>query len=549
MNLITRKYGIPGMLVALLLLIASFPAVYSHLNCRILPEDDAFITYRYAENICRGYGPVYNPGSRVFGSTTPLYMVWLSCLKCFLPSIAAPTLAVRLNFIHFILAGYLLFAVVLNLTRSRIAGTAAAMFFLVHPEMLKISIGGMESFMFLWIVLAGFWKALEGKPVRACALAGISALVRPEGVVCFAALLPLVFQRNLKQLGLSVLAFAASPLAWAIPALLYFGSPVPHSIIAKSAPLYPLPPGHAFTAILGEMELWLTRGRLAAFHTRETAPYAGLVVLVLSFHAAILGLLFSGIEQTGWWNSLENRKRSLCVFLFFVSVTGFYAVTNPLYCSWYSPLIFTPWIILLTTGARGYSLLRQSPSRQKILHPQSVIASGAPLLLGIWMLWNIAVSWSDTYYKSRGSFASLGRRYDNATLRIKAYRRAAEWLNRNAEPDSTVLSAEVGSLGFYYRGPVIDACGLVSPESVNYLPVPPAQRVAPEASAVNAELVRNLKPDYVVSMWAFSANSIDRSEWFSKNYYAARRFPLEIHPPETRLWGSKEVTLYRKMRK
>jgi arabinofuranosyltransferase len=36
-------------------------------------SDDAFITYRYVQNILAGNGFVYNPGERVLGSSTPLF--------------------------------------------------------------------------------------------------------------------------------------------------------------------------------------------------------------------------------------------------------------------------------------------------------------------------------------------------------------------------------------------------------------------------------------------------------------------------------------------
>lgn len=40
--------------------------------------DDPFISYRYAENLTRGLGFVYNPGERILSTTTPLFtFLWL----------------------------------------------------------------------------------------------------------------------------------------------------------------------------------------------------------------------------------------------------------------------------------------------------------------------------------------------------------------------------------------------------------------------------------------------------------------------------------------
>src|ERR1700682_2995626 len=43
---------------------------------RLLPDglfDDAYITFRYAANVARGFGLVFNPGERVLGTTSPLF--------------------------------------------------------------------------------------------------------------------------------------------------------------------------------------------------------------------------------------------------------------------------------------------------------------------------------------------------------------------------------------------------------------------------------------------------------------------------------------------
>ena len=43
--------------------------------------DDAFITFRYADNIAAGHGFVYNLGQRVLGTSTPLFTFILSTLS------------------------------------------------------------------------------------------------------------------------------------------------------------------------------------------------------------------------------------------------------------------------------------------------------------------------------------------------------------------------------------------------------------------------------------------------------------------------------------
>lgn len=532
------------LLAAAVISVAALPCIVIHLRCEVLPEDDGFITYRYVENIAAGHGPVYNPGTRVFGTTTPLYTAWLTVLKLAARGSSTPTLAVRLNFLHYLACAAFLFVFLHRIGTPIAVSTAGTAFFLLYPDILQVSLGGMEPFLFLWLALAALALAVRGRPIAGCAVMGIATLVRPEGAVFLVALLPLLDRRNLARPALCAAAYMAPILLWTVPAWIYFGSPVPHSVTAKLAPLYPLQPGHMLISVLGEMELWLTRGRLL----RIPVNHLGIVALLILIHVALLGLLASGAAGNGPWSARPNRRVCAVVAMLFLLTIGFYAVTNPLFCSWYMPQVFVPWIVFTLTGARGITAICLYAARGRENGPLHTLllglGRGVPLLLAVWMTWNVAAAWSDTYHKSRGHPVSLGRQYDNAVLRINAYHAAAEWLNLNAAPGSRVLSAEVGALGYYFDGFVIDACGLVSPEAVKYLPVPSEQRIAAEASPIRNELVRDLLPDYVVSMWAFSVKSIDESEWFRTNYRPAHSVPLEIHPPGTELWGGTEVIIH-----
>lgn len=54
---------------------------------REFANDDAFITYRHAQNLIRGRGFVFNPGERVLGTTAPLHGLVLGLLGLVNPDI------------------------------------------------------------------------------------------------------------------------------------------------------------------------------------------------------------------------------------------------------------------------------------------------------------------------------------------------------------------------------------------------------------------------------------------------------------------------------
>ena len=86
---------------------------------------------------------------------------------------------------------------------------------------------------------------------------------------------------------------------------------------------------------------------------------------------------------------------------------------------------------------------------------------------------------------------------------------------------------------------IYDACGLVSPQALLYLPVPMTERLDGGVGARGTAFVKATTPDYVVTMPVFSCKSIDIDPWFQGNYELIREESL---PAE--LWGSTGVLVY-----
>ena len=75
----------PIALIALALLLRMLWIVYTDFS-----YEDSFITFRYAHQIVEGNGFVYNPGERVYGTTTPLFTLLLAGWEGRRPSDEAP---------------------------------------------------------------------------------------------------------------------------------------------------------------------------------------------------------------------------------------------------------------------------------------------------------------------------------------------------------------------------------------------------------------------------------------------------------------------------
>jgi hypothetical protein len=113
-------------------------------------------------------------------------------------------------------------------------------------------------------------------------------------------------------------------------------------------------------------------------------------------------------------------------------------------------------------------------------------------------------------------------------LRCNTYKRAAEWINARRRAGETVLAPEIGALGYYLHGPLIDACGLVSPEAIRYLPVPPSERLGGDIGSIPLALVRDLQPDFIVTLPVFARKNVLDDPWAKRTYTTAAEFELAI---------------------
>ena len=511
-----------AVLPAIVLLFMAVPVALVHLECDVLPDDDAYITYRYADRLA-GTGHVsYNDGEKVFGISTPLYFAWLGALKKVFPHVPTDHLAVRANLMWFILTGAGIYVAILRLTGSSAAGLATGVLVMLHPTFINVSIGGMETFMFLALFSWSLCLMALGRDRSAAVLAGLSALARPEAVPCALALAPLACRFGWKRVLQAAATAAAPPIGWALYSWLAFSSPIPHCITAKLTPLYPREP---FDALAAMLELI---GKAAA-PSFPTGPGASVLMLI-----ALIAATVSAIRGAG-----PRRREHSCIVLWFWSAFAFYGFSNPLIMTWYVPIFLAPLCCLLVSGTAGLvCLIRKSAAeRQPPGWKNSSLAADAPAA-AVAVAVILAAQWAELA-AGGGRFRSAFRDADPAALRVAAYSEAGRWL-RSIEGRSPVAAPEIGALGYAYGGPILDVCGLVSPAALPFLPVPADERGAPQIGAISPDLVLALRPVWIVTIDIFAAWGLYRKPWFPGMYEEIRTFRL---PAE--IWGCREVRVFR----
>ena len=225
------------------------------LAARLVPGprtiDDAYITFRYAQNLLNGSGFVYNPGEAVLGTTTPLYALLMAGMGLFFGGSQAPfpTLALLVNAIADGLTCLLLIRLADTLGYRR-AGLAAAAVWAIAPWSVTFSIGGMETSLLILLGMATFYFYSIDRPVISALCGSLSLLTRPDALLL---LIPLIIERirrsmrsnrshssplpvTIPEIGVFVIPLAI----WGAFATAFFGNPIPLSVAAKSA-AYHLP--------------------------------------------------------------------------------------------------------------------------------------------------------------------------------------------------------------------------------------------------------------------------------------------------------------------
>ena len=520
-NLRTGAKSGPGRFIALSILTAAIAwAAYVHLTGPVLPFDDAFITFRYVQNLTDGKGLVYNSGQQVMGFSSPLYLFMLSGLRTVFSSIPIPVLAVRFNLVPFVFTGIGVYLLLHKTTASRVYAAIGSLLILVQPQFLAWSLGGMEAFLFVALMLFALLAAANKRPISLGVLAGLACLARPEGVLILPIALVALFQSK-RALVKMAAAFLLTVIPWGLFALFYYGSPIPLSVIAKSRPLYSLPAGWAVLDLVFKFAQWQTP-ELPSSLASIRLP----VILVLVLAAMVGSLALLTYRKRGAW--LPS--------ILFLEFLGLYYLGNPMIFDWYLPPVFVCGSLTIMAGLPAIGcLLAES------LKPGSSAGLGRCAVALTFAVALAALAAATITLYARGQTAASIIMNEPSRLRIEAYRQAAEMLAPVCSETTTVAAPEIGSLGFYCPGYMLDACGLVSPEALDFLPVPSDQRLRADVGAISTDFVVETNPDYVVTMRLFAVNSLLRSKWFLSNYTRIAAIPL---PQEC--WGSKYVLIFRR---
>lgn len=414
--------------------------------------DDAFISFRYARNLARGEGLVYNRGEPpVEGYSNFLWTVLFAPVISWgwNPELVSKALGVA--------CGLGVLAVTLLLSRVISRGSRfqvlAPVFVASSPIIAMQAITGLETHLFGLFFLAGVWLTLREWetqsrfPLSALAFLGC-ALTRPEGVFLFAVSLGAALALQNRPGGqspprpfpagwfvLSILLFGAAYGIYTVWRLAYFGSLIPNTFYAKTAGLRQVQEGWGylkdFSVAHGGVFLYLMAFLALVFRWREPA------VRYLALTASVfIGMV---VYEGGDWMPLFRLLAPVLPILF---------------------LFFQEGVRGLHEASRAWLHGRQPAMRAKALTAGVVAAM-------------FGLSLAPLPAKAREALQRQG-------LYERAHRRYGRWLAANTPSGEPIALSDIGQFGYYSDLPVIDLVGLTSPEIARTEGVLHEKKVDPE---------------------------------------------------------------------
>jgi len=443
-------------------------------------QDDAFISYRYVENLVQGNGLVFNLGERVEGFTNFLWIIILSVFA---------RLGLNIIVVSKILgvaSGCITLILLYQLSR---------MFFpkkewllsLLPPLLLTASsafaywsISGLETSLFVMMVLLSVYLYLT-RPMLWVISCAASALVRPEGALIFGVLLlhqavseKGELKKALKHLG----AFVLLLFPFAVFKLVYYGDLLPNPFYAKT-----------------DLSLEYVRSGLEYFW--QFLQHYGLWGLIY-----LLPLLL--------YRSLDSRSRlllflSLVYTLYIILVGGDVLKVH----RFFLPILPALYLLLVICADRVSRWIKNRLRKSAIL---------AFVLLGI----------SALFYASPYTWIADARGAEKGLVEKMEF--TAEYLNEHYPQRFTIALPTIGTLSYLLgeRAEVIDMLGLVDRYIAKNPEKLPGIAATWKERKYNGRYVLSRDPDFILFSTGYKPSAPAERALFLHSKFRQNYFVLPV---------------------
>jgi len=476
--------------------------------------EDALITLLHSENFYHGLGITHfkvDDPKPLHGFTSPLSLLvpliadgihlgWGSPFQKLLSLIAGP---VAVWFGYRIVRDYLA-------SSSLAAAVLAAGYLAIEHHQILWGMAGMETQLAIALLLASIYFLLSGN-TKGCAItSGLCLLARPDFIlwvaIAFAAFVYASYLgKELKPLLLFIGIVTVTYAPWLVFTTLYYGSPIPNTVIAKR---------------LGYPGFWEVAPSLRSLIVSSVQVFGSLcepLEPVFGGNGTGFIPLVPGRWLGGFWMAMlcvtviavgliaevvRRRWRFWPVYSFAALFASFLVFAAPIRYEWYLAPLCAVLALLLGKGLADITSLLP-------------VKSGAPIawLLAVTYLASFAVVLPTTFRAER-----------NIQQIIEDKVRIAIGIYLSQKPFGTTIAGEpLGYIGYYSRQTYYDYPGLCSRKVVRWLQ---AHKYPRRINMIR--VFAYLKPDYIVLRKKEYDDFVTHADgaFLEKEYHLEREFAV-----------------------
>ncbi len=318
-------------------------------------------------------------------------------------------------------------------------------------------------------------------------------------------IVPLALERLIQSIKRSAIrpsivelsAFLLPIVPWVIVSVLAYGSPVPHSVLAKVG-AYSLPREAAFVRLLQHF----------------ATPFMG--NLVIGPYAIGLGLLFlPALSIVGWRSKIRTQPVIWPLAAYPLAYLLAFSLANPLIFRWYLAPPLPLYVMGISLGIEQLSRGRVDP----------YLKVGFAVLVVTLTLnaWSIHPDHGSTRPAPKMAYVQLE----------ELYIQAAKDLQPVLSENDVIAAGDIGALGYFTRARILDTVGLITPVTLEYFPIPPEYYVI--NYAIPPDLIIDQHPDYIVMLEVYGRVGLLRDKRFNDDYRLIAAYPTDIYGSEAML--------------
>ena len=487
----------------------------AHVRLSCYAEDDAYIHFRIAQNFIEQGVPFYNLNDQIHASSSVTWLILVSFMfRIFSPS---PIIIAYLNVIITLLGAIVWKALLQKCTKEEKPEIVYWVFVILYLALvISTSISLMETSLFLLLFGVGLFLLLDNKPASFLFF-GVMIFTRFESIVFLLVLLIYSSVRKLMVIRDMLLYLFLGLLPFSLFSIYYWGALIPHTLTAKQE-VYTLSSLQTVFNVINSL-----------FHNvgKIQIGIGFWIGYSLAFFLLLAYILIS-IELHKKQNDKDRMVAYILIFCGF-AIIGAYIFKQILIFPWYVPIYSIP----IMFGVYSTMIQSSKPYRWFLIllllpWTLSVLTSFTQII--------VSVSTNDpTTYP----FIKQG-------ARVRKYLEVGKILYRHY-PQATLMTSEIGGLGFNFDGYIYDGAGLISPGALKYHPMPvPDERSSGVLGAIPVRFIDEIFPDIIVSYDIF-CEAFLRSELIDQ--YIIIREPVFIDEdlttiPSHEIWGSQNLYIF-----